>query len=69
MQALDEALNRLAVRDPRAAELVKLRFFAGLTVPEAAKALVVSVATAENDWAYARSWLKLQLSMNDDEPT
>src|SRR4051812_18444479 len=52
MLALDEALKRLAVRDPRAAELVKLRFFAGLTVPEAAKALVVSVATAENDWAY-----------------
>jgi RNA polymerase sigma factor (TIGR02999 family) len=69
MLALDEALNRLAVRDPRAAELVKLRFFAGLTVPEAAKALVVSVATAENDWAYARSWLKLQLSTNDGERT
>jgi RNA polymerase sigma factor (TIGR02999 family) len=59
--ALDEALQKLAERDSRAAELVKLRFFAGLTAPEAAKALGVSVATAENDWAYAKSWLKLQL--------
>ena len=68
MLALDEALHQLAARDPRAAELVKLRFFAGLTVSEAAQALAVSVATAENDWAYAKSWLKLQLSANDGEP-
>jgi RNA polymerase sigma factor (TIGR02999 family) len=66
--ALDEALQQLAARDSRAAELVKLRFFAGLTVAEAAKALAISVATAENDWAYAKSWLKLQLSTNDGEP-
>jgi RNA polymerase sigma factor (TIGR02999 family) len=66
--ALDEALQRLATRDPRAAELVKLRFFGGLTVPEAATVLGVSVATAENDWAYAKSWLKLQLSPADREP-
>jgi RNA polymerase sigma factor (TIGR02999 family) len=65
--ALDEALQQLAARDARAAELVKLRFFAGLTVAEAASALGVSVATAENDWAYAKSWLKLQLSKHDDE--
>lgn len=65
--ALDEALHQLAARDPRAAELVKLRFFAGLSVSEAAKALAVSVATAENDWAYAKSWLKLQLLTNDGE--
>jgi len=63
--ALDEALHTLTERDPRAAELVKLRFFAGLTVSEAADALSVSVATAENDWAYAKSWLKLQLSPPD----
>jgi RNA polymerase sigma factor (TIGR02999 family) len=69
MLALDEALHQLAECDPRAAELVKLRFFAGLTVPEAAKTLAVSVATAENDWAYAKSWLKLQLSQNDGEPS
>jgi RNA polymerase sigma factor (TIGR02999 family) len=66
--ALDEALHQLAAQDPRAAELVKLRFFAGLTVPEAAKTLSVSVATAENDWAYAKSWLKLQLSADDGDP-
>jgi RNA polymerase sigma factor (TIGR02999 family) len=66
--ALDDALQQLAARDSRAAELVKLRFFAGLTVAEAAKALAISVATAENDWAYAKSWLKLQLSTNDGEP-
>jgi RNA polymerase sigma factor (TIGR02999 family) len=67
MLALDEALRQLAEHDPRAAEIVKLRFFAGLTVSEAAKALGVSVATAENDWSYAKSWLKLQLATNDGE--
>ena len=66
--ALDEALQQLTARDPRAAELVKLRFFAGLTVPEAAQALAISVATAENDWAYAKSWLKLQLAAADGDP-
>jgi RNA polymerase sigma factor (TIGR02999 family) len=60
--ALDEALEQLAARDPRAAELVKLRFFAGLTVPQAAEAIGVSVATAENDWSYAKSWLRIELS-------
>jgi RNA polymerase sigma factor (TIGR02999 family) len=65
--ALDEALARLAARDPRAAEVVKLRFFAGLTVAEAAQALAISVATAENDWAYAKSWLKLQLAATEGE--
>jgi RNA polymerase sigma factor (TIGR02999 family) len=69
MLALDEALEELGSLDPRAAKLVKLRFFAGLTVPEAAKALAVSVATAENDWAYAKSWLKLKLSTADGEPS
>jgi RNA polymerase sigma factor (TIGR02999 family) len=63
--ALDEALDQLAARDPRAAALVNLRFFAGLTVPEAAEALGVSVATAENDWAYAKCWLRIQLSGSD----
>jgi RNA polymerase sigma factor (TIGR02999 family) len=59
--ALDAALDELAARDPRAATLVKLRFFAGLTMPEAAQALGVSLATVENDWAYAKSWLRLQM--------
>jgi RNA polymerase sigma factor (TIGR02999 family) len=55
--ALDEALDRLAVVEPRAAEVVKLRYFAGLTVPQAAAALGVSTRTADSDWAYARAWL------------
>ena len=67
--ALDEALQRLAIHDPWACDVVKLRFFAGLTVPQAAKSLGVSVATAENDWAYAKSWLKLQLSAIAEEPS
>jgi RNA polymerase sigma factor (TIGR02999 family) len=55
--ALDEALDRLAAAEPRAAEVVKLRYFAGLTVAEAAAALGISPRTADNDWAYARAWL------------
>ena len=65
--ALDEALQRLSIEDPRACDVVKLRFFAGLTVPQAAQSLGVSVATAENDWAYAKSWLKLQLDASSAE--
>ncbi|MFO0903255.1 MAG: ECF-type sigma factor [Pirellulales bacterium] len=59
--ALSEALDRLQVKDPRAAELVKLRFFAGLTRHQAAECLGISVATADNDWAYAKGWLKAEL--------
>jgi RNA polymerase sigma factor (TIGR02999 family) len=61
---LSEALDKLEAKDPRKASLVKLRFFAGLTNQEAAAALGVSSATADNDWAYAKSWLKLELSSN-----
>jgi RNA polymerase sigma factor (sigma-70 family) len=63
--ALDDALEELAARDSRAATLVKLRFFAGLTMPQAAQALGVSLATVENDWAYAKCWLRLQISDSD----
>ncbi|HIF00820.1 MAG: ECF-type sigma factor [Fuerstiella sp.] len=59
---LDEALVRLEAEDPRAANEVKLRFFAGLTREEAAQALGVSVSTADNDWAYAKGWLQVQLA-------
>ena len=59
--ALDEALARLAEKQPLKAELVKLRFFAGLTMPEAAQALGVSLATAERYWTFARSWLYAEL--------
>jgi RNA polymerase sigma factor (TIGR02999 family) len=55
--ALDEALTRLAEESPVRAELVKLRFFAGLTVPEAAQVLGISLATAERYWTYARTRL------------
>lgn len=55
--ALDEALERLAEEDPRAAELVKLCFFVGLTQEEAARELGVSVSTVERTWAFARAWL------------
>ncbi len=59
---LDEALQTLEQEDPRKAELVKLRFFAGLTVAQAARALRISTTTAENDWIFARSWLRLEMS-------
>ena len=60
--ALDEALDRLAAEDAQKAELVKLRYFAGLSVEEAALALDVSPATAKRHWAYARAWLHDALS-------
>ena len=62
---LDEALGRLARLDPRGAELVKLRLFAGLTLDEAAAALGVVRRTAERDWAFARAWLFRQLVPRD----
>ena len=55
--ALDEALDRFAVADPVKAELVKLRYFAGLSQEEAAVALGISRATASRYWTYARAWL------------
>jgi RNA polymerase sigma factor (TIGR02999 family) len=64
--ALNEALEQLEKTDPRAAAVVKLRFFAGLTTPQAADALGISLATAENDWAYAKSYLRLQLADGGD---
>ncbi len=59
--ALDEALRQLEAEDPRKAELVKLRFFAGLTAVQAAAALGISTSTVEKDWAYARSWLRVAI--------
>jgi RNA polymerase sigma factor (TIGR02999 family) len=60
--ALDEALNKLAQADPRTAELVHLRFFAGLPLPEAAEMLDISPRTADRLWAYARAWLYQEIS-------
>jgi RNA polymerase sigma factor (TIGR02999 family) len=59
--ALNEALEKLEKQDQRKAELVKLRFFAGLTIEQAAQALGISTSTADNDWAYARCWLRLEI--------
>ena len=58
---LDEALQRLAILDPQKARLVDLRYFAGLSVPEAATALGVSTATVGREWAIARMWLRREL--------
>jgi RNA polymerase sigma factor (TIGR02999 family) len=60
--ALDEALTKLAQDEPAKAELVKLRFFAGLTMPEAAAALHISLATAERHWTFAKSWLFAEMA-------
>ena len=62
MLALNESLNGLASEDPRKAELVQLRFFAGLTTEQAAKMLGVSLRTAYDDWAYAKCWLRVEMS-------
>jgi RNA polymerase sigma factor (TIGR02999 family) len=62
---VDEALRKLEAQDQRKAELVRLRFFAGLTLAEAARALGISVSTADNDWAYAKTWLRLEMAESD----
>ena len=64
--ALDEALGRLAALNPARAEVVKLRFFAGLTMSEVAQTLGISLPTAERYWAFARTWLYAELKA--DEP-
>jgi RNA polymerase sigma factor (TIGR02999 family) len=63
--ALDHALARLEAHDPVAAKLVKLRYFAGLTMPQAAAALGLSLRVAERNWTYARTWLHRDLSQVD----
>jgi RNA polymerase sigma factor (TIGR02999 family) len=59
--ALDEALNKLHAADKTAAELVRLRFFAGLPIPEAAEILGISPRSADRLWAYARAWLHQEI--------
>src|SRR5262245_37833650 len=59
--ALDESLTQLAIEDPEAARLVNLRFFAGLTLKDAAASLGVAQRTAERQWSYARAWLYARL--------
>ena len=65
---LDEALNRLATLSPVRAELVKLWFFAGLTMAETAKALCISLTTAERHWTFARAWLYAEILGDENEP-
>jgi RNA polymerase sigma factor (TIGR02999 family) len=60
--AVDEALSRLERLDPRAAKVIELRFFGGLTETETAEALDISLATLKRDWDFARSWLATQLA-------
>lgn len=63
--AIDEALDRLAKEEPAAAELVKLRFFAGFSISEAAEILGISRSNAYAQWAYARAWLQCQVENAD----
>jgi RNA polymerase sigma factor (TIGR02999 family) len=63
--AIDEALDRLAAKDPVKAELVKLRYFGGCTGEEAARVLDISTATAERHWKYARAWLHQEIRRAD----
>lgn len=62
---LNEALDELTARHPRQAEVVKLRYFAGLTIAETASALGIAESTADADWAFAKSWLYVRLQECD----
>lgn len=62
--ALDQALERLAAEDPRAAQVVELRYFGGMTEMETAEALEISVATVKREWDFARAWLFKRLKSN-----
>ena len=64
---IHEALDQLAQRSPRKAELVKLRYFMGCTIPEAAQILGIAPSTAEEDWTYAKAWLRRQLGHKDEK--
>ena len=65
--ALEEAIGRLASEEPRKAELVVLKFYAGMTLPETARTLGISVPTAERWWAFARTWLFSELEEKNSE--
>jgi RNA polymerase sigma factor (TIGR02999 family) len=67
--ALNEAVERFERVDPAKAELVKLRYFAGLTLPQAAEVLGISETTADRYWAYARAWLHAELKKADPDQT
>jgi RNA polymerase sigma factor (TIGR02999 family) len=63
--AIHESLERLAAKSPRKAELVKLRYFLGCTIPESADVLGIAAATAEEDWTYAKAWLRRDLAREE----
>jgi RNA polymerase sigma-70 factor (ECF subfamily) len=63
--ALDDALTKLAKLDPRQAQMIELRFFAGLSVAEAAKVMGMSKRSAEREWTMVRAWLRRELSTRD----
>ena len=65
--ALDEALKKLEEKDKLKADLVKLRYFAGLTGAQAAQALGISRSTADEHWAYVRAWLKVEIKKGDED--
>lgn len=67
--AIDEALNLLATEDPVSAELVKLRYFVGMNMAEAAAALDLPLRTAERNWTFARAWLKKAISTTANPPS
>jgi RNA polymerase sigma factor (TIGR02999 family) len=62
---IDAALEQLSAEAPRLADLVNLRFFAGLSIQDAAQALQISPATAKRDWAFARAWLQSRIGAAD----
>ena len=65
--AIHDVLDQLAEKSPRKAELVKLRYFLGCTIPEAAELLGIAPATAEEDWTFAKAWLRRRLDPADDD--
>jgi RNA polymerase sigma factor (TIGR02999 family) len=64
LMALDDAVDRLAIINPRAAQVVERRFFGGLTLEETAESLDVSLKTVQRDWTLARAWLRKELDAN-----
>ena len=63
--SLNEVLDRFEQVDPAKAKLVKLRYFAGLTIPQAAEAMQISTSTADRHWSYARAWLKTEINRSE----
>jgi RNA polymerase sigma factor (TIGR02999 family) len=62
LELLNRALDRLALQDPRQAQIVELRFFAGLTIEDAAEVVGISPATVKREWALARAWLRREIA-------